>query len=78
MWTTTSRSDGSLRIQGENQEHRKVGQWVEWWPNGNVRSEVQYNPKGYREGPFKKWLPDGTLEAEGVNEPPPWGRLDQE
>ena len=78
VWTTTKRSDGSLRSRGEYEAHRKVGQWVEWWSNGNVRSEVQYNAKGHPEGPFKRWLSDGTLEAEGVNEPPPWGRIDRE
>lgn len=41
---------------------KKIGWWRQYYDNGNVRSEIQYNDKGIRIGFAKRYGPDGTIE----------------
>eukprot|EP00188_Purpureofilum_apyrenoidigerum_P000019 Plantae.Rhodophyta-Purpureofilum_apyrenoidigerum.ctg10099.p2 GENE.Plantae.Rhodophyta-Purpureofilum_apyrenoidigerum.ctg10099~~Plantae.Rhodophyta-Purpureofilum_apyrenoidigerum.ctg10099.p2 ORF type:complete len:280 (-),score=60.16 Plantae.Rhodophyta-Purpureofilum_apyrenoidigerum.ctg10099:1609-2448(-) len=41
---------------------RKIGWWRQYYDNGNVKSEIQYNDKGVRIGFAKRYGSDGTIE----------------
>ena len=58
--------NGNIAVRGEYQDDRKVGQWIEYWPNRGRRKKIIQ----YREDPFndnfhpytlKEWSADGSL-----------------
>lgn len=57
--------DGVLYMEGSYHEGVQRGVWVKRHPNGTVRTIVRVDDDGKREGPVKKWHPNGKVHVEG-------------
>jgi len=60
-WWTTSAADASAAPAGKDQKH---GVWVEWYRNGNKKTEGQYD-HDLPVGTFTWWYENGQKQAEG-------------
>jgi antitoxin component YwqK of YwqJK toxin-antitoxin module len=57
------KSEQLFFVEDERTMHsRKAGHWREYYPGGNIKSELQYNDKGVRWGFNKRYAEDGTVE----------------
>ncbi len=57
--------------EGDYADNKKIGIWVQYFPNGNKKSEVTYianRPSGYA----KMYYQDGTIQEEGLWENNRW------
>lgn len=68
-WTFRYR-DGQVREQGRYEGGRRVGHWVQWFPNGQRASEgergwSEASGASERQGPWLHWHENGTLRARG-------------
>jgi TonB family protein len=66
---------GRIVLQGSSVEHRKVGVWTSYYPNGKVNSTTTYS-NGIPQGLYTRYYPDGkkmvqyNILPSGLNTPP--------
>ena len=58
--------NGNIAVRGEYKDDRKVGEWIEYWPNrGRRKKIIQYREDPYNESfkPYtvKEWAANGSL-----------------
>ena len=58
--------NGNIAVRGEYKDDRKVGEWIEYWPNrGRRKKIIQYRDDPYNETfrPYtvKEWAANGSL-----------------
>jgi len=57
--------NGALKAKGQMEKSGKVGQWVEYWSNSNVKVEVNYLEDGRRQGTYTEYHQNGQLKVSG-------------
>ena len=57
-------SDTAKVEEGEYKRSRKVGVWIKYWPNGEMKSEVFYD-NGRPTGDYKTFYENGQMEEGG-------------
>jgi uncharacterized protein len=55
---------GQVDNEGDYKNDDRIGAWKFYWDNGKVLREGVYKEKGQREGLWKQYYRDGTLQAE--------------
>ena len=50
--------------EGNYKSNRKIGMWKKYWPNGNLKSEIEFK-NGRASGKFKTYYENGVPEEEG-------------
>lgn len=56
---------GVLVEEGTYSNNRRSGVWKRYWPNGKVKSEINYE-RGIPKGPYKTYYPSGKVEELGA------------
>ncbi len=57
-------SISNLQVGQTDEEGRKTGVWLEYWPSGNIKYQTSYH-KGIRQGDYKSFREDGSLYGYG-------------
>lgn len=63
-WHFSHTGDKKITMKGKYDNGKKIGLWVEYYENGNLKLEVTYD-NGLKHGSFKEWALDETLLQEG-------------
>lgn len=63
-WRYFSETDGTLQTEGDYEAGRKHGQWVTYFPTGNVASRGHYI-EGEPEGKWEYLFEDGSISSTG-------------
>ena len=50
--------------EGRYKTNRKIGMWKKYYPNGNLKSEIEFK-NGRASGDFKTYYPNGQVEEQG-------------
>jgi len=56
--------DDSKIEEGEFKDNRKLGIWISYFPDGQVKSEITFQSNRPK-GPYKVYYPNGVLQEEG-------------
>ena len=56
---------GGIEEEGRYRAGLKVDLWKTYYPSGGLKSELPYNETGSREGTYKSYYEDATLDSQG-------------
>ena len=63
-WVKVTSQNGKTQSLGFLKKGQKEGFWLEWYPNGKIKSKQEWHQDRY-EGEFKVWHPNGLIKVNG-------------
>jgi len=57
--------NGVLKSTGRMKNNEKIGQWIDYWNNSNVKMTANFFEKERRKGDFKEFYQNGQLKTSG-------------